>query len=80
MHNSPQNERLIEILSSKEKNPEILEEAVQIMKDAGSIDYARSYAQDLVSRAKERLVKVLEPSNGRAILISMADWFVDRLK
>lgn len=50
------------------------------MKDAGSIDYARSYAQDLVSRAKERLVKVLEPSNGRAILISMADWFVDRLK
>lgn len=80
LHNSPQNERLIEILSSKEKNPEILEEAVQIMKDAGSIDYARSYAQDLVSRAKERLVKVLEPSNGRAILISMADWFVDRLK
>ena len=80
LHASSQRERLIEILSSKEKDPRVLEEAVQIMKDAGSIDYARLYAQDLVVRAKERLVKVLEPSSGRAILISMADWFVDRLK
>ncbi len=80
IHNSSQSERLIEILSSKAKDPQVLEEAVVIMKNAGSIDYARAYAEDLVVRAKERLMKVLEPSDGRAILISMADWFVDRLK
>lgn len=80
LHNSTQKQRLLEILSSKEKDPKLLEEAVQIMIDAGSIDYARKYAQQLVDQAKERLMEVLEPCFGRAILISMADWFVDRLK
>lgn len=80
LQNSAKKDRLIEILSSKEKDSQVLEEAVQILIEAGSIDYARSYAQDLVAKAKERLMEVLEPTFGRAILISMADWFVDRLK
>lgn len=80
LQHSSERDRLIEILSSKEKGPDVLAEAVRIMEDAGSIDYARSYAERLTATAKERLVDGIEPSSSRDLLISMADWFVNRLK
>ena len=73
-------DRLIEILSSKAKDPAVLAEAVDIMTASGSIDYARSYAENLTSIAKNRLVDMVDPSPARDLLISMADWFVNRLK
>ncbi len=73
-------DRLIEILSSKEKDPAVLAEAVEIMERAGSIDYARNYAENLTSIAKNRLIDMIEPSISREMLVSMADWFVNRLK
>ncbi len=72
--------RLIEILSSKEKDPAILEEAVMLMGKAGSIEYAKTYAENLTSIAKHRLNEMIEPSYPRDLLESMADWFVSRLK
>lgn len=45
-------ERLVEILSSKERDPEVLAEAVAIMEKTGSIDYARTFAEDLALNAK----------------------------
>lgn len=80
LQNSSRRERLIEILSSKEKDPAVLAEAVEIMEEAGSIDYARNYAENLTSIAKNRLVDMVEPSKARDLLISMADWFVKRLR
>lgn len=77
---SPKRDRLIEILSSRTKDPELLAEAVQIMEEAGSIQYARDYADQLVQAAKERLIAVVEPSISRDLLVSMADWFVERLQ
>ena len=50
------------------------------MQESGSIDYARAYAENLTSIAKNRLIDMVEPSFARDILISMADWFVSRLK
>ncbi len=79
LEHSPQKDRLIEILSAKEKNPEVLAEAVDIMEDAGSIEFASQYADNLIEKAKEDLCKVFDPSPARDLLISMADWFVDRL-
>lgn len=73
-------ERLIEILSSHTDNPVELDEAVQIMEEAGSIEYARNYAENLTSIAKNRLIDMIEPSPSRDLLLSMADWFVNRLK
>lgn len=73
-------DRLIDILSSHAKEPELLEEAVALMNAAGSIDYARNYAENLTSIAKNRLVDMIDPSPARDLLISMADWFVNRLK
>ena len=73
-------ERLIQILSAKEKDPVVLAEAVDIMQATGSVEYARSYAENLTSAAKGRLVEKVGPSLSRDMLISMADWFVNRLK
>ena len=71
---------LIEILSSHSKDPAVLDEAVGLLNKAGSIDYARNYAENLTSIAKNRLVDMIEPSKARDLLISMADWFVNRIK
>ena len=50
------------------------------MEASGSIDYARSYAENLTSIAKNRLIDMVRPSASRDLLVSMADWFVNRLK
>ena len=78
--NSDKAGRLIEILSSKEKDPAVLNEAVEIMQASGSIEYARNYAENLTSIAKNRLTDMVKPSGARDLLLSMADWFVNRLK
>ena len=61
-------------------DPAVLGEAVAIMEASGSIDYARSYAENLTSIAKNRLTDMVRPSTARDLLVSMADWFVSRLK
>ena len=73
-------ECLIELLSSHTKEQSDLDEAVSIMNKSGSIDYARAYAENLTSIAKNRLYDMIAPSPARDILVSMADWFVNRLK
>lgn len=78
--NEKERARLIEILSSHEKDPAILAEAVTIMETSGSIEYARNYAENLTSIAKNRLIDMLGPSSSRDLLVSMADWFVNRLR
>ena len=75
LQHSADRDRRIDILSSKEKD-----QAVGIMEASGSIEYARNYAENLTSIAKNRLVDMVRPSSSRELLISMADWFVNRLK
>lgn len=72
-------DRLIEILSSRERDQKVLAEAVALMESAGSIEYARAYAENLTSIAKNRVNDMVEPSRARDLLVSMADWFVKRL-
>ncbi|MBQ3106190.1 MAG: polyprenyl synthetase family protein [Eggerthellaceae bacterium] len=72
-------DRLIDILSSKVKDPDVLAEAVAIMEKTQSIEYARNYAENLTSIAKNRLTDMVSPSPARDLLASMADWFVRRL-
>jgi geranylgeranyl diphosphate synthase, type I len=78
LRHSPRRERLLEILSSRTTDRDILAEAVGILTDSGSIDYARDYAADLVSGAKGELEAALPPSKARDLLLSMADFFVQR--
>ena len=79
LEHSPRAERLEQILSSKTRDQAALAETVDIMEESGSIDYARNYAQNLTSIAKNHLLTLVRPSEARDMLESMADWFVHRL-
>ena len=58
--------------------PAVLAEAVALMREAGSIEFANTYARDLVVDAKEALKGVLPKSRAADLLGSMADFFVKR--
>ena len=70
---------LTDVLSRHEKDPEVLAKVVRIFEEAGSIEYARTYADNLTKIAKNRLLEVLPAGDARELLLSMADWFVTRL-
>jgi geranylgeranyl diphosphate synthase type I len=78
LQHSGKRERLLEILASRAEDPALLEEAVQIMNASGSIAYARTYARGLVLDAKHDLEAALPKSKARNLLLSMADFFVER--
>jgi geranylgeranyl diphosphate synthase type I len=78
LQNSERRERLQEILAARTVDPAVLAEAVGIMDDAGSIEFARTYAGDLIVAAKEGLVDAVPKSRSRDLLGSMADFFVKR--
>ena len=79
--NAPEAEsrELLEILSAHETDPARLERAVQIMTDAGSIEYVRSQALELAKQHQADLKSVLPMSVSRKLLVDMADFFVSRL-
>lgn len=72
-------DELLELLSSKVTDPAKLERAVQIMEQAGSIEFARTFATELAHRDAEGIKRVLKPSVSRKLLLSMGDFFVSRL-
>jgi geranylgeranyl diphosphate synthase type I len=76
---SPRRGRLLTIVASRTEDPAVLEEAVEIMTEAGSIEFARGYGCGLVTEAKSALEKALPPSDARKLLLSMADFFVKRV-
>jgi geranylgeranyl diphosphate synthase type I len=78
LETSKSRERLLELLSSRTTNATELQEIVDILTEAGSIDYARDYARELVVSAKDRLHEALPASKARTLLLSMADFFVKR--
>jgi geranylgeranyl diphosphate synthase type I len=78
LRTSRQKQRLLEILSARAMDPAQLAEAVEIMDRAGSLEFARTYARDLVVDAKQGLVDVLPKSRARDLLASMAEFFVAR--
>jgi len=78
LHHSEQRERLLVLLSSRPTEPAELDEAVEIMREAGSIDFANGYASKLVVDAKTALVAELPKSKARDMLAAMADFFIKR--
>ncbi|WP_178916982.1 geranylfarnesyl diphosphate synthase [Natronomonas gomsonensis] len=67
----------VESLVSEDPTEAEIEAAVETLEDAGSIDFARKMAQDLVESGKERL-EVLPDGESRELLESIADYLVER--
>jgi geranylgeranyl diphosphate synthase type I len=80
LRHSPRSVELIAILAAHTTQPATLAEAVEIMREAGSFGFARDYATGLVERAKAELADFLRPSQARDLLLSMADFFVSRMR
>ena len=73
-------ERLIGLLrGGQDKSRERAAEVLTLMQKYGSVDYARSYAHNLIREACTYLA-ALPNSKSRDILASMADFFLEREK
>jgi geranylgeranyl diphosphate synthase type I len=79
IQHSKQSSELVAILASHTTTPTMLSCAVEIMQDAGSLNFAHDYAAGLVNSAKADLITKLPESEARNLLTQMADFFVDRL-
>jgi geranylgeranyl diphosphate synthase type I len=79
IQHSEQSKELIAILASHTTQPTMLSIAVDIMENAGSIDFARDYATGLVNNAKAELTQLLASSRPKDLLLSMADFFITRM-
>ena len=78
LHHSAKRDRLLEIFSARETDGAVLDEAVAIMTESGSIAFANEYAESLVMNAKTALEADLPKSKARDLLASMADFFIKR--
>lgn len=70
---------LVEILRSGTQDAALLERAVEIFGETASIAFAHDYALRLTERAKEELSGIELENDCRELLLSMADFFVERL-
>lgn len=70
---------IVEILRSGTQDAALLERAVEIFDETGSIAFAHDYALRLTERAKEELSGIELENDCRELLLSMADFFVERL-
>jgi len=80
LEHSAQSDRLLTILEMRTKDAAPQAEAVEIMRGAGSLAYADEYAHKLVTDAKAELEIALPESKAKRILLSMADYFIERKK
>jgi geranylgeranyl diphosphate synthase type I len=78
LRHAPDSARLEEIMAMRTTDPVLLEEAVAIMTAAGSIDFARDHATELILAAKAELAAAVGRSRARDLLLDMADFFVKR--
>ena len=71
---------LVSILSSHATDTDELDRAVGLMLDSGAIGFARDYALELARGAAEHLADVELMPDARTILLSMANFFVERTR
>jgi geranylgeranyl diphosphate synthase type I len=71
-------ERLLGLLSSRPTDAALLDEAVGIMQQAGSVAFANDFAERLVVDAKAALELELPRNKARDMLAAMADFFIKR--
>ena len=73
-----QRDELLHILGRKTTDAAELARAVELIDASGAVDYVRGYARELVADAKAHLVGARLEEVPRDVLLSMADFFVER--
>jgi heptaprenyl diphosphate synthase len=73
----PQDARLVELISSDLSDPELLEEALGLLRKHPGMDLARSDVRHWANRARE-LIATLPDAPARAALAELCDFMVER--
>jgi geranylgeranyl diphosphate synthase type I len=68
---------LVDADTPEEVTEEAIEDAVAVLEEAGSIDFARDRAQELADKGREHL-KVLPDNEPRALLDDLAEYLISR--
>ena len=71
-------QRLVEILDMKTLEPTLLQEAIDILHESGSIEYAEKKAKSLLEGAWEDLEKSLPQGDGKQKLEELSLYLIDR--
>jgi len=69
---------LVEILNSHSKDLGKIKKAISLIEGAGSIDYTREKAKEIVAESWEKLESVLEENQGKEELRAFASFVVER--
>jgi geranylgeranyl diphosphate synthase type I len=72
-----QKELLLKTLGNKSASAQDIEESVQILRSAGSVDYALKKAEDLTQKAKSEL-ESFPKTDARDLMISLVEYFIAR--
>jgi geranylgeranyl diphosphate synthase type I len=72
-----QKELLLKTLGNKSASAQDIEESIQILRSAGSVDYALKKAENLTQRAKSEL-ESFPKTEARDLMISLVEYFVAR--
>ncbi len=67
----------VNVFGKKDATPQEIEKALYVLEEAGSIDYARTRAADLVNRGK-RALDALSDSPAKMLLLDLADYMIRR--
>lgn len=70
--------RLLEILNMHTTDQRLRDEAINIIRDYGSIDYAKNYARRIVSESWKDVDDVLSSSEAKEKLKAFADYLIER--
>ena len=67
----------VPVFGKRDASAEQIQESISILEKSGSIEYARSRAEEMVERGK-RALEVLPDSRAKATLLQLADYMVKR--
>ncbi len=70
--------RLLEILNMHTTDQRLRDEAINIIRDYGSIKYAKNYARSIVSESWKDVDDVLSSSEAKEKLKAFADYLIER--
>ncbi len=76
--NEKDSKKLVKILDSKKTTKKEIKEAISMLADCGSIDYAKEYAKKLVSEGWLKVDKVIPKSDSKVLLKEFADYLIER--
>ncbi len=71
------NDVLVPVFGKKDASAEEISTSIAILQESGSIEYARSRAEEMVVRGK-RALDVLPPSKAKETMLQLADYMIKR--